>query len=177
MTEPLAGIRDHLVWESFHQWLHGHLDALGWFGPLAKLTGSDTVDRPPITWRTSGFADRTTIPVNTIIVSQADTDSVELEVGSYLTEESTQVWVEFFASDDQLGRMVTGDIKALCQGKYIGRSEDPVFPVMDWREDPPTELFIGHMADVQRMHGGQNPTSPEMRHWWGVALDLLEERP
>ena len=175
MTTPVAGTRDHLLWESFHRWLHGHLDALGWFDPLKPLPNS-TTPRPAITWHTTDVPDRNEVPLNSLIVSQADTDSAQIETGSYLTEELTQVWIELYADDDQLGRLVTGDIKALCQGKYPGRSEDPCFPVMDWREDPPTELFTGHLVDVQRMHGGQNPASPEMRHWWGVALELEEWR-
>ena len=176
MPTVQGGMLDHLVWESFHRWLHGHLTTLNWFEPLNQLTAPDDPERPPITWSTDDQVDRERVALNTLMVSQADTESTLLETGSNLTEDITPIWVEFYATDDQLGRMVTGDIRTICQGKYAGLVEEPCFTVYDWRDDPETELFTAHLQNVERLHGGQNPASPEMRHWWGVYVEVAEER-
>lgn len=181
MTEPIGGMRDMLIWRSVCKHFERGLDQLGWFDAIAALpsgTGAP-VERPAITWSESRIVDYERVPVNTITMSLGDTDSTDLETGSYGKILDTDVWIEFYASDDELGIMVAGDLLSMAQGLMgtIGY-DTPHVPVIDWREpEPPEEpLFYIELTEAAKVHGGQNPAYPHMRHWYGVTFGISEAR-
>lgn len=180
MTVLQGGARDAIVWESVHRWFHDRLDELNWFGPLGRPNpaGGQPITIPSITWLTERVDDDTTIAPNTLIISHEDTTSVPLETGSNATIDSTVYWVEFFASDAHIGRLVSGDLYALARGQMAQIDvEETVIPVFDWREPNPTEpLFYVSIEDAERIHGGQNPERPEMRNWYGVTFVIVDEQ-
>lgn len=181
MTVIQGGEREVLIWESVHRWFQSKLDDLGWFGPLGAPAagGGPRVEIPSITWRTERIEDYAKIPVNTLVISHEDTHVELNETGSLSTTDSTDYWIEFFASDDHMGRRVTGDVFALARGQMSQIDvEETVIPVFDWRVVPvPVEpLFYVHIESPDRVHGGQNPERPEMRHWFGVSFVIVDEQ-
>lgn len=181
MTVVQGGDRAVLIWESVHRWLHAKLTELSWFGPLgAPGPGGRRVEIPSITWRTERIEDYEQIPINTLVISHGDLTFVPLETGSNGSIDSLDVWVEFYASDDHLGRRVMGDVLALVRGQMSSIGvEETVIPVLDWRTpdpDPDEPLFHVSIEDPEMLHGGQNPERPEMRHWFGVNFLIVDEQ-
>jgi len=167
VTEPYGGLRDRMVFESFARMLHAALTQLGWFEP----------DRAhaPINWRTAIVPEAEELPINTLAVSSEDSRSEEMELGSGLTEDRSIVVVDFYAQNDALGRHLAGDVRDILRGKIPVIREDPSFVVYDWRNEPPTELFVAEIEGVMldRAHGFD---APFRRHWFSVLAELVEER-
>lgn len=168
MTVVEGGLRDRLVFESFHTMVKTALTDLGWFEPGRK--------HAPVVFRTTAVPEGEQIPANTVAVSSEDLDDSPGEIGSTLTEDRTVVWVDFYAESDALGRHLIGDVRDVLRGKMpsIGRT-DPSFVVLDFTVVAPhPELFLVGIEDVavERSH---SPTA--QRHWFAVTCSLVEDRP
>lgn len=167
LPEPLGGLRDRLVFESFSAMLYDSLDALDWFEP----------DRAhqPIHYRTSIVPECDEVPINTLAISSEDARHTEIEIGSGLTEDRFVIVCDFYAENDALGRHVSGDIRDILRGKMPPLRTDPSFPVYDLRNQPPNVLFYADIEGVMidRAHGFD---APFRRHWFSVLAELIEER-
>lgn len=178
-AEIEGGWRERLIFDEFTDWLHGHLNTLGWFGELSDETGA----LPSITWRTTPLAADTQIHPNTLVVSSGVIDSTAGETGSNLTDDATSFWVDFYGSSDALAKHVTSDIRAICEGKYasIGVTY-PGFMVTERRPaslrpdgvNEGDDLFWVEIEDVQREHA-VDPARPELRHWYAVTGKIADE--
>jgi hypothetical protein len=166
--EPLGGLRDRMVFESFARMLKDALTELGWFDP----------DRAhdPIIWRTSIVPESEELPRNTLAISTEDSSSEGIEIGSGLSEDRSVVVVDFYAQNDALGRHLAGDVRDVLRGKMPPVREDSEFVVYDWREEPPVPLFWADIEAValDRAHGFD---APFRRHWFSVMAEIVEERP
>lgn len=170
-----GGIRDRLIFESCHRMIHDALNQLGWFGQL----GTPARPIPPIVWRTERYDDDQRIPVNALVVSSEDTNSADLEVGSLLSEDATQFWVDFYPVDDELGKHVMGDVRAILQGKMASANRvEPGFWVTDHRPNAPVpgaDLFWVEIEDVQSLHSVRQSSTPEVQLQRSVSFDVVDE--
>lgn len=167
MAEPLGGLRDRMVFESCASMIHAELDTLGWFD----------ADRAhaPINWRTSIVPENEELPINTLAISSEDSRHYDMEIGSGLSEDRMIVIVDFYAESDALGRHLAGDVRDILRGKMPPGRTDPSFTVYDYRDTPPTALFVAEVEGVMldRSHGFD---APFRRHWFSVLAELVEER-
>lgn len=163
-----GGLRDRLLFESFHAMIKDALTEIGWFQSGRQ--------HKPINFVTTAVDLDKEIPDNTLAVSTEDLDDEPAELGSTLTFDRVMAWVDFYAESDALGRHLQGDVRDILRGKMesIDRT-DPSFMVVDMREpDPKPELFLVEIENVATVRdkrpGGQ-------RHWYAVSCDLIEARP
>ena len=168
MPEPQGGLRDRMVFESFAYMLKDGLTQLGWFEPGRS--------HAPLNWRTSIVPEAEEMPINTLAVASEDVTSDDGEIGSNMSEDRFIVIVDFYAESDALGRHVSGDIRDLLRGKMPPISEDPVFAVYDFREEPPVPFSWVDIDRVtlDRSHGFD---APFRRHWFSILAQLVEARP
>lgn len=179
MTEAIGGWRDRLIWESCHRALHDALEDLGWFNDLGNA--SKPID--PIVWSTKSLKDDEVIPPNFLVLSSEDTDGDSAEIGSSLTEDSVEMWLDFYPVNDALGRHLMGDVRDLLRGKMptVGFSEAGLM-VVDYRpaslsDTSGEDLFWVDIEGVAEVHNAGNPATPELRTWRSVTWRIVDERP
>lgn len=167
LPEPLGGLRDRMVFESFGWMLKDALTQLGWFEPGRS--------HAPINWRTSVVPEAEELPINTLAVSSEDSRHTDMEIGSGLSEDRSVIICDFYAQSDALGRHLAGDVRDILRGKMPPIREDSSFMVYDWRDEPPSPLFYADIEGVMldRAHGFD---APFRRHWFSVLAQLVEER-
>lgn len=179
MPEVLGGMRDRLIWESCHRTLHAALEELGWFGAL----GTTDKPIPPVVWATERKRDDEVIPPNFLVLSSEDINGEDGEVGSTLTTEAMEMWLDFYPVTQTLGKHLMGDARDLLKGKMpdVGFSEMG-FWVVDHR--PPAKsdtsgenLFWVDIENVDEVHNAGNPATPELKNWRSVTWRVMDERP
>lgn len=166
MTIPQGGLRERLVYDSFHKMLSDALDALGWFDSVPSRFDVHLLHGP---------ADiNETIEYNTIAVVDLDEPGQEWELGSSLTEHRWTYFVDVFAEDDSVSRHLAYDIRAILEGKHTaaGRTT-PTLNVLDFTvAEPYPTLFVAEFEDVLVEHP-QDSSKPWLTHWRSVKTDLV----
>lgn len=169
--EPEGGLRDRLIIDSMRRYVHDALETIGWFGPI----GPTDARLDPIQWLTKRVPDEETIPPNAMLLSREDHDIEDLELGSNASTDTFEVWIDFWATEADLGEHVQGDIAAILRGQRPAAGcEDASFPVLD--TDGLTELFLVEISDVHTHHGRDPRTAADVL-WYAVVCRVTDERP
>lgn len=166
MTDIVGGLRVRLIKDSFFYMIEESLAVRGWFDPgrqhmpVNLVAKSQNWDEP--------------VQYNTLAISVEDVQDDEQEMGSNLTEDRWQVYVDFFAEDDALGMDLTNDIRDILRGKMgsIGRGR-PSFTVFDYRQATPNRLFRCGIENVISDRARNFPR-PWQQHWYVVRCDVLD---
>lgn len=184
MPDPTeGGLRDRLVFESAHRYLrHGLTLSNDWFNAAAMANSLEHSVRLESTPATAASK----ITPNLITVTRGPMDPVaDVEIGSGLTEDHTELWVTIYAENEAIGTHLQGDCYGILAGKMpsIG-FEDAGFTVYDWRAHPPADLTYPPAVDelfrveleriaTDREH---DPETGVERDTWYVVANIIEER-
>ncbi len=161
-----GGLRSRLIRDSLQMMVRESLDARGWFDPDRR--------HEPLKFVTE-YADWD-IPIafNSIVISISDTNDDPVELGSNLTEDSIDVYIDFYAESDTLGIDVIHDVRDILRGKLsvIGRTRSSL-DVYDLTLATPVVIFKCEIEDVvvDRATGFNRP---HLKHWWSARCTLLD---
>lgn len=175
MPEPEGALRDRMILDFFRRHIHDALDTIGWFGPL----GPPGARLDPIAWLTTKVKDYDKIPPNALIVSVEDHDIDDMEIGSNASIDRHEVWIDFYATEDALGRDVQNDLLAICRGqRRAANIDEACFTVaaVDLEDgNGPTDPFVVQI-EGPRGETSHDPKLPSDRFWFAVVVYLVDER-
>lgn len=166
MATPVGGLRLRLIQDNLHNMIADSLDALGWFDDGRQHDPVDMVEEAP-SW------DDPIIP-NKISVMLESIADIEAELGSNMTEERYQCFIDIYAEDDAVGMHLSNDIRDILRGKMpsIDRG-DSRFDVLDLTMATPPVLFICEIEDA-RWDRGRNFAEAWLKHWFVVSCDIVD---
>lgn len=178
MAEPVGGLRDRMIIESYYRMLQSSLTALGWFDANRQHLRINMVPGP--------VPRNEQIPYNTLVVTWEDIDATDIEMGSNAAELTHTAYVDFYAEPpppdgnggEALGKHLIGDVRSITVGEMpaIGRSW-PTLDVLDYSLATPTYLFTvefdtEHIRSAKVRHYDQ----PWERWWYSCVIEAIEER-
>ena len=166
MTDPIVGgLRRRLIKDSFYTMMNTALTDLGWY---KKNTG---LMNEPFVFLSEQVDTEQAIKPNTVGFSFENMVSSEVELGSDLTEDRWNVYVDILAEDEAVGTHLSGDIMDILRGKFtkIGRGK-PSYQVYDLKGN---EAFIVGFdnVDINRV---RDWVSPHNKFWWIVACEAVD---
>lgn len=161
-----GGMRARLIRESLYQMLHDALDALNWFDAVSNRT--------TITFPAAAVDANDNISLNTLALSDEDSDADDWELGSLMAEHHWTFYVDFYAENDAIGLHVIRDVKDILEGRMgsIGR-DDPSFVVYDYNQATPPEIAVCQIADVvvDKARGFERAFQ---QHWYACQFDVID---
>lgn len=166
MTDVVGGLRARLIRQSLYEYILNGLDALGWFDP--------TRPHLRVVFESKGQNTEDEIAFNTSALSDENDRESGWELGSNLTENTWQFYVDFFAESDALGLHFIQDVRDLLRGRFtsIGYGSES-FDVYDYRQATPPVIFRCDIenVDVDKAHGFLKPW---LQHWYECAFDVVD---
>ena len=164
-----AGFRARLVRDNMHNFVNQGLSDLGWFdsGRQHQAVVMYAEAKP---WDEE-------IKANAVMVTTEGVRESELELGSNLSEQSWEYYVDIIAESESLGIHLATDIRDLLTGHitddmtYVG----PRVPVYDLSQGgaTPDLAFMVEAIDVN-MDKGRLYNTPTKKHWWQVAFTVVD---
>lgn len=169
-----GGLRSRLIADSVRLTIIAGLGQLGWFdGTIYDNPPGPRRHRPlryvprPLNWDDP-------IYVNAIAISVDDLYDRPLGLGGEV-EDTSEMWVDVFGENDQLGWQLAMDTRDIVLGKYpaLGRT-GPVIDVYDLRQATPSPFTQVDVAsvDVDRAEGEARQWQA---HWFMVRIDLEDD--
>lgn len=166
MATVVGGERARLIRESVFQLVKSNLTTLGWFDPTRPHLPIDFVSR--------SFDQSQQIPINSAALSDENMTDRYVELGSLLSENTWQMYIDFFADSDALGLHFIRDVQDILRGRFssIGRN-DTVFNVYDFTLPGPPVIFTCDIENVvvDRAHGFLKPW---LEHWYSCSFTILD---
>lgn len=161
-----GGLRSRFIRDSLQNMLRDSLEARGWFEsnrrhkPLLFVIESLDWDQP--------------IELNSLAVSAADMNGTSAEMGSNLTDDQLDFYVDFYAESETLGLDVIHDVRDILRGKLssIGRWR-PILEVYDYSLATTVVIFNCDIEDVvvDRATGFNRPW---MKHMWNIRFTVVD---
>jgi hypothetical protein len=113
------------------------------------------------------------IEPNLIALDMTAVSVAEVEVGSWLTADTTIAYVDIYAESDALGTELSNDLRDVLRGR-AGLNVNGTIPIYDYRQATPP--VIGHVAvtDVSALRATAAAQEPWMRHWFRVRCELID---
>lgn len=166
MATPVGGLRLRLIQDNLINMIQDSLESLGWFDDGRQHMPVEVVEEVP-DW------DEPILP-NKIAVMLESIDDIEAELGSNMTEERHNCFIDVYAEDDAVGMHLSNDLRDILRGKMpsIDRGWSH-FAVFDLTEATPSELFKCQFEDV-RWDRGRNFSEAWLKHWFVVACDVVD---
>jgi hypothetical protein len=166
MSDIVGGLRARLIRESVFEKLRTGLTDLGWFD----------AGRPhsPIILESRSQNQDETIVINTVALSDENDFESGWEMGSNLTEQTWQMYVDFFAENDALGLSLIRDVRDILRGRFTSIGQDSTFfNVYDYRQATPPILFQCEIqnVDTDRAHGFLKPW---LEHWYACNFEVVD---
>jgi hypothetical protein len=169
MATLRGGLRDRMVLESVLQAVVADLTTQGWFDATVYDSTPGTRQHRPITVVDEYPDDNAEVELNTLAFSFSEATGIDGEMGSKLEVHRMDIFVDFFAESDAIGRHVIGDI-------YAYLKEQRVLSVYDYRQaTPPVEFDVDIEDDVAK----RKPTravNPWQKHWHVVSMTVTDDR-
>lgn len=166
MAVIVGGERARLIRESVYQLLNANLTALGWFNPTRPYLPIDFVSR--------SFPQDQQIPINSAALSDEFMTDDYVELGSQLSKNTWQMYVDFFADSDALGLHFIRDVQDILRGRFssLGRT-GTVFNVYDYTQPGPPVVFTCDIENVtvDRAHGFLKPW---LEHWYACSFNIID---
>lgn len=156
-----GGIRDRMIIESVVQAVTAELQTEGWFDAGRQHAALTIVDEFP--------QDTDEVATNTLAFSFETAVGRDAEMGSNAEEHTMNVFVDFFAESDALGRHVAGDIYAFFK-------ETRHVPVYDYRLATPVVEFYAEVDEDVEKRKPSRAVNPWQKHWHVVAVSLTDDR-
>ncbi len=166
MSDIVGGLRARLIRESLYQKIEAGLTDLGWFD----------AGRPhqPIQFLPKGANQDDPIEENTLALADENDYESGWEMGSNLTEQTWQMYVDFYAESDALGLSLIRDVRDILRGRFTSIGQDTTwFHVYDFREATPPILFQCEIqnVDTDRAHGFLKPW---LAHWYSCVFEIVD---
>lgn len=162
-----GGRRARAVRSSLYHYLDDSLTSLGWYDSNANFTPVSFIDEIP------NFEAKTVIKPNTLALIDGESDSSDIELGSFYGEHHWAYSIELYAENDAVGLMLIKDIQAVLEGRYPGVSNSyPQFTLYDYAQSSPEPIGYVDVENIaaNRMSGPQ----PWMRYWYAVKFELVD---
>lgn len=165
MTDTVVGgLRARFLHDSLTAVLENGLAGLGWFDsgrshqPFRFLHG-------PHTWSVP-------ITFNAIVVTNQTTEADEIELGSNLTANSTEITIDLYAQNDSLGVHVANDMRDLLRGRLPGGAEREMLPILDYRLATPIPIGHATVLDVRLQRSTDQVPEEWSRHVFSLSVVL-----
>ncbi len=164
-----AGFRARLVRDNMHNFVDQGLSDLGWFDSGRQHQSVRLyVEAAP--WDEE-------IKPNAVMVSTEGVREGELELGSNLSEQSWEYYVDVIAESEALGLHLTTDIRDLLAGHITQNVTftGPMVPVYDLSQGgaTPDLMFMVDVVDIG-MDKGRMYNTPTKKHWWQVSFTVMD---
>ena len=170
MSDIVGGLRARLIRESLFEMLNAGLTDLGWFDPTRPYS--------PIEFVSRGQNQDEVIPINMAALSDESDREGDVELGSTLTEQTWQMYVDFFAEDDALGLHFIKDVRDILRGRFTtsipnAAHRGPMVPVYDYRQATPPVVFHVEVqnTDTDKPHGFLKPW---LEHWYVCIFEIVD---
>jgi hypothetical protein len=162
-----GGARARAIRSSLFRFVHSGLNDLGWFSTGKGFTPITFLDEIP-----TYDAQNITSP-NTLALIDGESESRDMELGSFNGEESWHFAFDFFAENDAVGLQVIRDVKSMLDGRHpdIGRIF-PILPILDVTQATPP--LVGY-ADIERVTANRmSGPKPFMRYWFTCECQIID---
>lgn len=166
MSIYVGGLRARLIGDSLFEMVRASLVALGWTGTNRQHL--------PLNFVRDQLDSDVEVPLNTLGVSEARVDDVDLEMGSNYTEDRWSFYVDFYAENDAVGRHLIHDVRDILRGKIpsIGRSR-PVLEVVDYTQAATPTAFVCQLERIEVDRAVDFP-QPWRRFWFSARVDVVD---
>lgn len=167
MTILYGGQRARAIRSSLFRFINSGLHQLGWFDTGKGFTPITFLDEIP------AYDAQNVVAVNTLALIDGESESRDMELGSYNAEESWYFAFDFFAENDAVGLQVIRDIKAMLEGRHpqIGYVF-PVLPILDVTQATPP--LVGY-ADIEKISANRmSGPQPFMRYWFTCGCEIID---
>lgn len=162
-----GGQRARAVRSSLFRYLNGCLTNLGYFSTTGNFTPVSFIDEIP------QFESNRVIAPNTLAVIDGESETKDIEMGSYYGQHNWDYILEFYAENDAIGLQVSKDMQACLEGRYPGVSSGyPSITLYDYSLATPAPIGTLDVENIisTRMSGPQ----PWMRYWYAVRFTLID---
>jgi len=163
----VGGVRIRMIQDNMMRYIEQGLDDLGWFSSGRNHAPID-VRSDPVDW------DVEALP-NIVSVTIDHSDEMESELGSNLTENRWDFYVDVYCEKESLAIHLTTDIRDLLRGKFssIGFSQ-PVLHVFDLTQATPSLIFTCDIEDLS-MDKNRFANKPYQSSWWVISFVVVDE--
>lgn len=166
MTNYVGGLRLRLIKESYFNMVKDGLTDLGWFesgrGHLPVSIIPEQADNS------------VELKANIIGVSTEDIFSEEAEIGSNLSKNSWEAFIDILAEDEAVGIHLAGDIRDLLSGKIssVGRTR----PNLEVKDLAPSNniAFTCSLENIEMQRVRDWDSGSYARYWWIVACEIVD---
>ena len=165
MANYVGGIRLSCIRDSFHRMVEDSLDQIGWLTPNPGTRSDVEIVAEQLDTLKE-------IVPNKIAISSEDIVDEEFELGSNLTEDSWEIFIDIFAENESIGLALAGDVRDILRGKMssIGRT-DTNFEVYDYQDD--SVMFECQIRNVEIIRVRDWDRSYN-KFWWVVACQIVD---
>jgi hypothetical protein len=165
----VGGTRTRLIRTSLFNKVNTGLTTLGWFDSNRQHV--------PIQFVQKEVPASESVEPNIIGLADGPSSDVDIEVGSTLSEQRLNYYIDVFAESTALGLHIAGDIKDIIQGRFTTTLGEygPIVSVYDYRLATPTELFQVEVESViiDRPEFASSRV-PWKSHYYSIAVTLLD---
>jgi len=165
MATYVGGKRLACIQDSFYRMVRDSMEDLGW---LTSIPGT----RADVTILAEQINPGTEIKPNQIGISSEDMTDTEWELGSNLSEDRWDIFIDIFAENEGVGVALAGDLYDILRGKIsaIGRTEKD-FPVFDYTDD--SVMFNCYLENIE-INRVRDWDRPYNKYWWVVACQIVD---
>lgn len=161
-----GGLRMRLIKENFSNMMRDSLESLDWFdSPISKN---------PVSLISDQIDTSVEIKPNIIGISSEDLDYSEAEMGSNLTENRWNFYIDILAESEAVGLHLSGDIFDILRGKIsaAGRTR-PSLEVKDLLS-PDLDVIFTCQLDGIVLNRVRDWERAYNKYWWVVSCDVID---
>lgn len=167
-VEPLSPLvgrhRLRVIQEAVVNKVTEGLDDLDWFKPLKS--------RRPVEIVTEPIDNTIEIVPNKVSIVLEDLWSQEIELGSHLSSDTWECYIDIYAENNLVGQGLAADITAILSGKMPSIDHGTTrIPVIDYRDDQ-----VSFYCDIENVIIERQRDSDRkyLRYWWIIGFDLID---
>lgn len=163
----VGGIRIRMIQDNLVAYIKQGMADLDWFNPARNHDPID-VRSEPVDW------DVEALP-NIVAVTMEHSSEIESEMGSNLTENRWEFYVDVYCESQSLAIHLATDIRDLLRGKMpsIGFNK-PVLEVFDLTQATPSMIFTCDIEDLD-MDKARMANKPYQSSWWVINFTVVDE--
>lgn len=166
MTTYVGGLRLRLIKDNFYDMVRLALDDLDWFA-----SGRSTL---PVVLVPEQIDASVEIKPNTIGISTENLFDQEYELGSNLSENRWNVYIDILAEDEAVGVNLSGDVFDILRGKISAISRTrPAFSVYDLPPNDTDVIFTCEIENIE-VNRVREWDKPYNKYWWVVACEIVD---
>ncbi len=163
----VGGVRIRMIQDNMLRYIEQGLQDLGWFDSGRNHASID-VRSEPVDW------DVEALP-NIVAITMEHSSERESEMGSNLTENRWEFYVDVYGEKESLAVHLATDIRDLLRGKFpsIGFNK-PVLEVFDLTQATPSLIFTCDIEGLD-MDKGRFGNKPYKSSWWEISMIIIDE--